>query len=185
MNKALIITAPSGAGKTTLVKMLLAEFNNFKFSVSACTRKPREFEEHGKDYYFLSKEIFEEKVRQDEFLEWEEVYEDMYYGTLKSEVERIWEEGNVVIFDIDVKGALHLKKKLGKQALSVFIKTPTVEELTNRLKKRGTETEASLQKRVTRYKEELLLADAFDNILINDDLEGAYGELKEMVLEFI
>ncbi|MGB1247931.1 MAG: guanylate kinase [Chitinophagales bacterium] len=185
MQKAIIITAPSGAGKTTLVRMLLEKRDDLSFSISACTREKRHYEEHGKDYYFLSIDDFRQKVANDEFVEWEEVYQDMCYGTLRSEVERIWSDGKSVIFDIDVKGAVNVKKYLGDKALVVFIKPPTQEELKKRLIGRGTESEATLQKRYNRSLEELAYEPKFDTVVVNDDLEEAFIALQAKVDAFL
>lgn len=183
--KAIIITAPSGAGKTTLVSLLLKKHHQFAFSISACTRKKRNYEIDGKDYYFLSPEEFKAKIENDAFLEWEEVYENMYYGTLKSEVERLWKEEKVVIFDIDVKGAVNLKQKLGDKAISIFIMTPSKETLKERLAKRATETEEMLQKRLNKSLEELEYKSKMDTFIINNQLEDAFEELETKVFEFL
>ncbi|MFT5071734.1 MAG: guanylate kinase [Chitinophagales bacterium] len=183
--KAIIITAPSGAGKTTLVKKLLAKRPELAFSVSACTRDKREGEVDGKDYHFLDQRDFKRKIRSGEFIEWEEVYEGMFYGTLNSEIHRIWESGKAVIFDIDVTGAVHLKKELGDKALAIFIAPPSVEILKYRLSGRGTETEESLNKRLSKSIDELEFKNQMDTFVINDDLELAFNELNEKVDEFI
>jgi len=185
MGKALIITAPSGAGKTTLVKMLLESRNDLAFSVSACTRQKRENEVHGKDYYFLKPDEFRAKIANNEFAEWEEVYQDMFYGTLQSEIERIWASGKTVIFDIDVKGALSLKEKLGDKALSIFITPPSKETLKQRLLGRGTENEESFQKRFNKSVEELGFQEKMDTTVINDDLQTAFKELNEKIDAFV
>ena len=183
--KAIVITAPSGAGKTTLVKLLLKERNDLEFSVSACTRKKRDFEVDGKDYYFLSPTAFKNKLSENAFVEWEEVYEDMFYGTLKSELERIWKNNKSVIFDIDVKGAVNIKKQLGEQVLTIFIKPPTKDELYNRLKGRGTETEETIKKRFDRSVLELAFENKFDKVIVNDKLPLAFEELCDVVEEFL
>ena len=185
MGKALIITAPSGAGKTTLVKMLLESRNNLAFSVSACTRQKRENETHGKDYYFLKPDEFRAKIANNEFAEWEEVYQDMFYGTLQREIERIWDLGKTVIFDIDVKGALSLKEKLGDKALSIFITPPSKETLKQRLLGRGTENEESFQKRFNKSVEELGFQEKMDTTVINDDLQTAFKELNQKIDAFV
>ncbi len=185
MEKAIIITAPSGAGKTTLVKKLLSTRTDLAFSISACTREKRENEIHARDYYFLHPEVFKRKVEEEKFLEWEEVYEDMLYGTLKSEVERVWNLGQAIIFDIDVKGAVSLKEKLGNKALSIFIKPPSQEALEARLKNRGTETEESFQKRLSKSIEEMAYENKMDVVIVNDDLEQAYEELEDVVQNFL
>lgn len=171
--KVMIFTAPSGAGKTTLVRHLLGEFDSLMFSVSATTRRKRDYEIDGKDYYFLSKEAFREKIAENEFLEWEEVYDGNYYGTLKGEIRRIWGMDKAVIFDVDVKGAINLKNYFGEKALAVFVNPPSIEVLVERLIARQTETEASLKRRVDRFKMELSCANDFDVVLNNDELELA------------
>ena len=183
--KAIVITAPSGAGKTTLVKLLLEERNDLEFSISACTRTKREFEHDGKDYYFLKPDKFKEKIEKDKFVEWEEVYTDMYYGTLKTELNRIWKNNKTVIFDIDVKGAVNIKKQLKEKVLTIFIKPPNKDELYNRLKARGTETEKTIKKRFDRSVLELEFEKKFDKVIVNDKLEVAFEELKKIVEEFI
>ena len=183
--KAIIITAPSGAGKTTLVKKLLASREDLAFSVSACTRNKREGEEDGRDYYFLDVREFQRKIRRNEFLEWEEVYTGMFYGTLRSEVDRIWNEGKAVIFDIDVKGAKHLKEQLGEKSRAIFIAPPSVEVLKERLQGRGTENEESLKKRVDKSLAEMTFEKNMDLTVVNDDLETAYRELSSLVDEFL
>lgn len=185
MQKAIIITAPSGAGKTTLVKKLLQERSDLAFSVSACTRHKRENEVEGKDYYFITPQQFQQKIKEGAFAEWEEVYENMYYGTLMSEIERIWADNKTVIFDIDVKGALSLKKKLGSKALAVFIAPPSVKVLKSRLENRGTENQQTLQKRVDKALYEMKYKEAMDTFVINDNLEEAFQQLSEKVDEFI
>lgn len=185
MNKAIVITAPSGAGKTTLVKLLLEDRDDLQFSVSACTREKRDFEVDGKDYHFLSPAEFKNKLSEDAFVEWEEVYEDMFYGTLKSELERIWENNKSVIFDIDVKGAVNIKEQLGEQVLTIFIKPPSKEELYNRLKGRGTETEETIKKRFDRSVLELAFEKNFDIVIVNDKLPIAFEELCTVVDAFL
>lgn len=184
-NKAIVITAPSGAGKTTLVKLLLAERSDLAFSISACTRKKRDFEVAGKDYYFLSPSDFKTKLTEDAFVEWEEVYTDMFYGTLKSELIRIWGQNKTVIFDIDVKGAINIKKQLGNQVISIFIKPPNKEELLSRLKGRGTETAETIKKRYDRSVLELAFENEFDKVIVNDELPKAFDELNYIIKEFI
>lgn len=185
MNKAIVITAPSGAGKTTLVKMLLETVDNLQFSISACTRTKRENEVDGKDYYFLTPDKFKSRIAQDDFIEWEEVYTDMFYGTLKSEVERIWRKDKTVVFDIDVVGAVNIKKELKEKVLTIFIKPPSKEELYNRLKGRGTETEETITKRYDKSVLELAFEHKFDEVIINDNLAEAFEELKYKVDHFI
>ncbi len=183
--KIIILVAPSGAGKTTLARRLLADFPNLTFSVSATTRPPREHEIDGKDYLFLSPEEFDQAVANGEFLEWEEFYGGKRYGTLQSGVERELEKGYFVLFDIEVKGALNVKKKYGDDALAVFIKPPSDADLVQRLKKRGTETEESLQLRLERARMELSYADRFDCVIVNDDLKRCYKELADVVTSFM
>lgn len=185
MGKVIIFSAPSGAGKTTIVRHLLEMFPQLNFSISATTRTPRGQEENGKDYYFLSKEAFEKGIQQGAFVEYEEVYAGTYYGTLKSEVQRIWDAGNVVVFDVDVVGGVNLKKLYGEQALSIFIQAPSVEALAERLRGRGTDTEESVQKRIAKATEEMSYAPQFDHRLINDDLAKAFKEAEELVQAFI
>lgn len=183
--KLIIVSAPSGAGKTTLVKHLLEEMSDLEFSVSCATRSPRENEIHGKDYYFISAEEFKEKIDNQEFAEFEEVYTDNFYGTLKSEIERIWANGKTVIFDIDVIGGLNLKKIYPENSLGIFIMPPSVEELEKRLRGRNTETEEKLQMRVKKAEKELLLAPEFDVVLINENLEVSKQEIEDLVKNFI
>ena len=180
-----LITGDTGAGKTSIVKHLLKVQPNLAFSISATSRAKREGECDGKDYYFLTVEDFKQRMANDEFLEWQEVYKDQFYGSLKSEGERIWENGGTVIFDVDVLGGLNIKKFYGENALAVFIEPPTMEELVNRLKKRGTETEESLKKRVDKAEYELSFANQFDKIVLNDDLATAQGEMIDLVREFL
>ena len=183
--KAVILSAPSGAGKTSLVRHLLDQGLPLEFSISACSRSPRANEQDGKDYYFLSPTDFKEKIATDAFLEWEEVYEDMFYGTLKSEVERIWKSGKQVIFDVDVVGGINIKKHFGVQALSVFVAPPSIEELKSRLEGRGTENAESLQKRLAKVAEEMAQQDAFDIVIVNDDLNTARQEIMKKVTDFL
>lgn len=183
--KAIIFCAPSGSGKTTLVKHLLTKYSNLGFSISACTRDKRGRNEvHGKDYYFLSIDEFQEKIKEAAFVEWEEVYPGGYYGTLKSEVERLWAEGKTVIFDVDVKGGLKLKEYFGDNALAIFVKVPSSEELENRLRSRGTETEESLSKRLYKVKFEMTFQNRFDVVLLNDDLEHSQKKTEELYRTF-
>ncbi len=183
--KLLIFSAPSGAGKTTLVRYLMDEIPSLEFSVSAASRKARKGERHGHDYYFLTAEDFRKKIANDEFVEWEEVYEDHYYGTLLSEVERIRNNGNHVVFDVDVKGGVNIKKQFGDQALAVFVKPPSVEALEERLIGRNTETKETLKKRLDRAVYELGFEDKFDVVLINDNLEKAKEESLILVNNYI
>ena len=183
--KVVIFSAPSGAGKTSLVRHLLEQGLPLEFSISACSRAPRANERNGKDYHFLSPRDFKEKISENAFLEWEEVYEDMFYGTLKSEVERIWANGKQVIFDVDVVGGINIKKHFSMQALSIFVAPPSIEELKNRLQGRGTETAESLQKRLGKAAEEMAQQDAFDIIIVNDDLDAARQEVMKKVTDFL
>lgn len=183
--KCVIFSAPSGAGKTTIVHHLLAQNIGLEFSVSACSRDPRPNEIDGKDYYFLGVEKFKYKIKEDAFVEWEEVYKDNFYGTLKSEVERIWRNGHSVIFDVDVIGGLNLKKIFGENALAVFVEPPSVEELENRLRGRSTETEDKITQRLAKAREEISFSDKFDSILINDTLDTACAEAEVLVKKFL
>lgn len=185
MGKAIIFCAPSGSGKTTIVKHLLSQYDNLGFSISACTRDRRGRNEvHGKDYYFLSIDDFKSRIDKDEFVEWEEVYPGGYYGTLKSEIERMWDEGKNVIFDVDVKGGLKLKEYFGDKALAIFVKVPSEEELEKRLRQRGTETEESLSKRLYKVKFEMTFQDKFDVVLLNDDLENSLKKAEQLYTSF-
>lgn len=183
--KLIVFTAPSGAGKTSIVRYLLKTDARLAFSISACTREQRYGEVNGLDYYFISVKTFKDKVKQGEFLEWQEVYDNQLYGTLRSEVERLWNLGKHVIFDIDVKGAANLKKLYGKNALIVFVKAPTEEILFQRLRNRRTEDEESLRKRLERAKEEMEFENRFDVVLLNDDLSLAQKEAAHLVNQFI
>ncbi len=179
--KAFIFSAPSGSGKTTLVKHLLENNADLGFSISASTRDRRgRKEEQGKDYYFLTPEEFKIKIDNDEFIEWEEVYEGNFYGTLKSEIQRIWDSGKNVIFDVDVKGGLNLKKYFGDKALSVFVKVPSMEVLEQRLSDRGTESKDSISRRLFKAKFEMSFQDKFDVILINEELERSFKEVQHL-----
>jgi guanylate kinase len=179
--KAIIFSAPSGSGKTTLVRHLLDNNPDLGFSISASTRDKRgRKEEHGKDYYFLTPDEFKKKIDNDEFIEWEEVYEGNYYGTLKTEIQRIWDEGKNVIFDVDVKGGLALKKYFGDKALSIFVKVPSLEILEQRLRGRGTESHASLSQRLFKAKFEMTFADKFDVVLVNEDLDKSLAEAQRL-----
>jgi len=183
--KCIIFSAPSGAGKTTIVQHLLKQELGLAFSVSACSRDPRPNEVDGKDYHFLGIEGFRKKIEEDAFVEWEEVYTDNFYGTLKSEIEKIWAQGKTVIFDVDVIGGLNIKKQFGDNALGVFVQPPSEEELEKRLRFRSTETEEKIQMRMKKAKEELAHAVGFDVVLLNLDLETACAEAKAMVQQFL
>ena len=184
-NKVLIFSAPSGSGKSTVVNHLLGLHPEFEFSVSATSRPPRGQEQDGVEYYFLDVEEFRSRIAGDAFVEYEEVYPGRFYGTLKSEVERIWAAGHVIIFDVDVKGGVSLKKYFGDQALSVFIQAPSVEELRRRLVLRGTDSEEDIEKRVAKASEEMTYADKFDYVLVNDDLQTALKEAEDVVDKFL
>jgi guanylate kinase len=184
--KLIIFSAPSGSGKTTIVRHLLAKYNNLGFSISACTRDRRGRNEvDGKDYYFLTPEVFKKRIDNDEFVEWEEVYPGGYYGTLKSEIERLWASGKHVLFDVDVKGGLKLKEYFKERALAIFVKAPSEEAIKERLMARGTETEDSLSKRLFKVKFEMSFQDRFDVILLNDHLETALVKAEELVENFV
>ena len=185
MEKLIIVAAPSGAGKTTIVHHLLRKFPELAFSVSATNRARRDHEIDGVDYYFLSTDDFKRRVTEGAFLEYEEVYDDQFYGTLKSEIERLWDLGKCVIFDVDVKGATSIKKVYPDESLTIFIKPPSKEILFERLKNRKTETTESLKKRVARVTEELKYEDRFDKVVMNDDLEHAFFEAEKVVRDFI
>ena len=185
MNKVLIFSAPSGSGKSTIVNHILGGHTGIEFSVSATSRPPRGEEKDGVEYFFYSADIFRLLVRDDKFVEFEEVYPDRFYGTLKAEVNRIWARGNVIIFDVDVKGGVNLKKYFGDQALSVFIQAPSVEVLRERLVKRGTDSAEDIEKRVAKAAEEMTYAPQFDKVLINDDLATALAEADAMVDAFL
>lgn len=184
--KLIIFSAPSGSGKTTIVKHLLAENTNLGFSISACTRDRRgRSEENGKDYYFLTPEVFKQKIDSNEFVEWEEVYTGAFYGTLKSEIERVWESGKHVLFDVDVQGGLKLKEYYGDKALAVFVQVPDEETLRQRLIGRGSETEESLSKRLFKVHFEMSFKDRFDVILVNDELETSLAKAQKLVDNFV
>lgn len=183
--KLLIFCAPSGAGKSTIVQHLMKVDPTLAFSISCTSRKPRQGELNGREYHFISPEQFRELIENKEFVEWEEVYPDQFYGTLISEVERIWSEGFHALFDIDVMGGLNLKESFGEKALSIFVKPPSMEVLEERLRSRGTENEESLQKRIGKAAHELSFAPRFDRILVNDSLEKALAEAEVLLSEFL
>lgn len=184
--KLIIFSAPSGSGKTTIVRHLLASNSNLGFSISACTRDRRgRAEQNGKDYYFLTPEDFKEKIDNDEFVEWEEVYVGAFYGTLKSEIERVWASGKHVLFDVDVQGGLKLKKYYGDKALAIFVKVPDEETLKQRLLARGTETDDSLSKRLFKVHFEMSFQDQFDVILVNDELDDALQKAQKLADDFL
>ena len=183
--KLIIFSAPSGSGKSTLVQYLLSQGLDLAFSISCTSRQPRGTEQHGVEYYFLSPEEFRQRIANDEFLEYEEVYTDKFYGTLKSEVERLSEQGHTVLFDVDVKGGVNIKKYYGDRALSLFVQPPSIEELSRRLHGRGTDAEEVIQQRLSKASYELTFASQFDHVIVNDDLETAEAETLRIVTEFI
>lgn len=183
--KILIITAPSGAGKTSIVKELLKTYPQLVFSVSAATRAPRANEKDGMDYYFISVEDFKNKIAADEFAEWQMVYEGKYYGTLKSELQRIWNEGKLPVLDIDVKGAENVKKIYPNNSLGIFIQPPSIDVLLQRLKGRGTESAETLKARIDKAEYELSFKDKFDKVVLNDDLEKACNDAKTILEEYL
>ncbi len=184
-HKAIIFSAPSGAGKSTVVNHLMETFPQLDFSVTATTRPRRGTEENGKEYYFISREEFRDLIAKDAFVEWEEVYKDRYYGTLKLELERIWNGNKIAVFDVDVKGGINLKKKFGKSALSVFIAPPSLGVLEERLRKRGTDSDKAIAERVAKASAEMQDAPRFDVILVNDKLEDTLDRATEIVAAFI
>jgi len=185
VGKLIVISAPSGAGKTSIVHQLLKDIPELSFSVSASSRERRENEVHAKDYYFLGVAGFKQKIKEDAFLEWEQVYENQYYGTLKLEVERIWSEGKTVIFDVDVVGGLNIKKQYPKKCLSIFIMPPSVEVLAERLIGRGSESDESVKKRLDKAEEEISKNKNFDAIILNDDFKTACEQTKAIITNFI
>ena len=183
--KIIIITAPSGAGKTSITHHLMKEFPQLEFSISAATRNPRGVEKDGVDYYFISTEKFKELIHQKEFAEWEMVYEGKYYGTLKNELKRIWAGNRIPVLDIDIKGALHLQRQYPEESLSIFIEPPSVDELKKRLHGRGTETNDSITTRINKATYEISFKHEFNKVIVNDDLEKACKEASAIVQEFI
>ncbi|MBR1849915.1 MAG: guanylate kinase [Bacteroidales bacterium] len=183
--KAILFSAPSGCGKTTIIKQLLNHFDCFEFSISATSRQPREGERDGVDYYFLSHERFKERVAANDFLEWEEVYHGTCYGTLKSEIDRIWNNGHVIVFDVDVNGGLNIKKYFGQDALAIFVMPPSVEVLEQRLRSRGTDSEESIAKRLGRSAEELKQSPNFDITIVNDDLATAVEQTRLAINRYL
>lgn len=184
-HKLIVFTAPSGAGKTTLVRHLLSKYDFLSFSISATTRKKRETEQDGVDYIFLSADTFKQKISENAFIEWEEVYENQFYGTLKSEVDKVWAQKKHIIFDIDVKGAVNIKKQYGDACLVVFVRPPSVDKLIERLVNRNTETEATLTSRISRVKREMAYEPLCDVVIVNDVLDIAKKEAEYLIENFI
>ncbi|MFI3261394.1 MAG: guanylate kinase [Rikenellaceae bacterium] len=184
-NKVIIFSAPSGSGKSTIISQLLQKFTNFEFSISATSRAPRGEEKNGVDYYFLTEEEFKTRVDNDEFIEYEEVYKGTSYGTLKSELNRIWSKGNIVIFDVDVIGGTNIKKMLKEDAISIFIMPPSVETLRSRLISRNTDTMEAIERRVAKAENEISFAPKFSKVVINDTLEKAVEDVESIIVEFL
>ncbi len=184
-NRVMIFSAPSGSGKTTVVRHLLKKYNSLGFSISATSRAPRGREQNGREYYFLSSDEFKNYIEQGKFVEYEEVYEGLFYGTMLSEVERIWNEGKVILFDIDVKGGVNLKQLYGDKALSVFIKAPSTEALRERLTKRGTDTPEAIEKRILKAQYELTFENQFDKVIVNDNLVNCLSEAERITESFL
>lgn len=184
-NKIIIITAPSGAGKTSITRHLLQVFPQLAFSISAATREARHYEKHGKDYYFMPLGEFRQKIQQNEFVEWEMVYEGKYYGTLKSELQRLWDNDQCPLLDIDVKGAIHVQQQYPDTSLTIFVEPPSVAELKRRLESRGTETVQSLNDRVNKASYEISFKEHFNRSIVNDDLQKACAKAEEIVREFL
>lgn len=186
IGKLIVFSAPSGSGKTTIVQELLKDKSfNLEFSVSATSRKPRDKELNGKDYYFLTADDFKSKIADSQFVEWEEVYANQFYGTLKTEVKRIRDKGNSVIFDIDVLGGINIKKQFKNECLTIFIKAPSLKELEKRLRNRGTESEENINKRLSKAEKELTYSNKFDVVIVNDILENAVAQVKKEIKEFL
>lgn len=183
--KCIVVSAPSGAGKTTIVHSLLEEIETLSFSISACSRLPRKNEENGKDYHFISLNEFKEKINKQEFIEWEEVYKDSYYGTLKQEVYGLWDKGKAVVFDVDVIGGINIKNQMKEQCLSIFISPLHIDILEKRLRQRQTESEEKLIQRISKANEEMKYANKFDVVLVNDVLEEAKRQAKEIVTKYL
>ena len=183
--KAILFSAPSGSGKTTIIREILKRFDCFEFSISATSRPARQGEQNGVDYYFLTPEEFDKRVAEGQFLEWEEVYAGACYGTLKSEIDRIWDNGHVIIFDVDVNGGMNIKKYFGSEALALFVMPPSIEVLEMRLRTRGTETEEAISKRLARSAAELKMADKFDVTILNDDLNRAVDETQRVINNYL
>lgn len=185
MGKLIIFSAPSGSGKTTIVHHIMELIEGLEFSISATSRQPRGVEQNGKDYYFLSGEEFDKRIAEDAFVEWEEVYAGTKYGTLRSELERIWAKGHTILFDVDVKGGVRLKEIFGEQALSIFVMPPSIEELRNRLVGRATDSPEKIEQRIGKAGEEIGYADRFDLTIVNDTLEVAVERVRQAVVKFI
>ena len=185
MYKLIVISAPSGAGKTSIAHFLLNQIETLSFSVSACTRNKRKNETHGKDYYFLSLKDFKKNIKNGYFLEWEEVYEDKFYGTLKSEIKRIWNDGKHVMFDVDVEGAMNIKKQYAEKCLSIFIMPPSVDSLKLRLLNRGSDSEENINIRIEKARQELSQSKFFDQVVINDNFDVACRDTLKLVFDFI
>lgn len=185
MGKLIIFSAPSGSGKTTIVHRIIKQIEGLEFSISATSRQPRGAEQNGKDYYFLSGEEFDKRIAEDAFVEWEEVYAGTKYGTLRSELERIWAEGHTILFDVDVKGGVRLKDIFGADALSIFVMPPSIEELRSRLVGRATDSPEKIEQRIAKAGEEISYADRFDRVIVNDDLEVAVAQVRAAVEDFI
>lgn len=185
LNKLVLFCGPSGSGKTTIVHYLLQHIQQLSFSISATTRSKRENEEHGRDYYFIPVDDFKNRIAHNEFVEWEEVYGNKFYGTLKSEIERIWKSGKAVVFDVDVEGGLNIKQQYGDNLMAVFVMPPSLKHLHERLKARDTETPESLQTRITKAEHELTYAPRFDHILVNENKEQACMDALRMTKEFL
>ena len=185
MGKLIIFSAPSGSGKTTIVRRIMQTIPGLEFSISATSRAPRGVEQHGHDYYFLSAEEFDRAIAEDSFVEWEEVYAGTKYGTLKSELERIWAQGHTILFDVDVKGGVRLKSIFGEQALSIFVMPPSIDELRNRLVGRATDSPEKIEQRVAKAAEELTYAPQFDKTVVNDNLDAAVAEVEQIVTTFL
>jgi len=184
-NKIIIITAPSGAGKTSITHYLLRTIPQISFSISAATRQPREFEKDKVDYYFISQQEFQQKIQHNEFVEWEMVYEGKYYGTLKSELQRIWDMKKIPLLDIDIKGAIHVQQQYPQNCLTIFIEPPSVDELEKRLLSRGTETEESFQARISKASYEISFKHSFHKVIVNDQLDRACKEAEDVINEYI
>ena len=185
MKKVIIFSAPSGSGKSTIVNYLLSRGLGLEFSISATCRSPRGEERHGKEYYFFSTDEFRQKIDKDDFLEWEQVYPGCYYGTLKSELERIWAKGHTVVFDVDVVGGVNIKKIFGERALSIVVQAPSVEVLRQRLESRGTDSAEKIEERVAKAEYEMTFADKFDIVVVNDKLESALEQAEKAVRDFL